>query len=77
MIKLVVILANSIKHNKHCVAGKLIEDGKWVRLVSNTDGAELSDSHATVTNEYGTFQVKPLQKVFLKLVQHAPLKHQP
>lgn len=73
----VVILANSVKHHQHCVAGKCIANGQWVRPVSNTDGAELSHAQAQCQNPYGTFNVKPLQKVIMNFSTHAPLAHQP
>lgn len=73
----IVILANSVKHNQHCVAGKCIASGKWIRPVSNESGAELSDRQVLCRNPYGTFGVKPLQKVFICFAAHAPLLHQP
>jgi len=73
----VVILANSVKHNQHCVAGKCVTNGQWIRPVSNIHGAELSHTQAQCKNPYGTFNVKPLQKVYMGLSTHAPLSHQP
>jgi len=73
----VVILANSVKHHQHCVAGKCIASGHWVRPVSNPDGAELSHAQAQCQNPYGKFNVKPLQKVILSFSAHSPLAHQP
>lgn len=73
----VVILANSVKHHQHCVAGKCIANGQWVRPVSNTAGAELSHAQALCQNPYGQFNVKPLQKVIMSFSAHAPLAHQP
>lgn len=58
----VVVLANSIKHHQHCVAGKLVSNGHWVRPVSTPEGGELSDAQAKIQNPHGTFNVKPLQK---------------
>lgn len=73
----VVVLANSVKHQQHCVAGKCIANGQWVRPVSNADGAELSHAQALCKNPYGQFNVKPLQKVIMSFSTHAPLSHQP
>ena len=65
----VVVLANSIKHHQHCVAGKLVSNSHWVRPVSTPEGGELSDAQAKIQNPHGTFNVKPLQKVII-LFQH-------
>jgi hypothetical protein len=73
----VVILANSVKHNQHCVAGKCTANGQWVRPVSNKNGAELSDEQAKYQNPYGKFIVKPLQKIIMNLSDHVPLANQP
>lgn len=73
----IVILANSIKHNQHCVAGKCTSSGQWVRPVSNENGAELSHMQARCRNPHGTYNVKPLQKVIMNFSTHAPLAHQP
>lgn len=73
----IVILANSVKHYQHCVAGKCISSRQWVRPVSNANGAELSHEQAQCQNPHGTFNVKPLQKVIMNFSAHAPLAHQP
>lgn len=73
----IVVLANSIKHGQHCVAGKCVNTGRWVRPVSNLQGGELSHQQAKIKNPHGIFNVKPLQKAFMGLAQHAPLPHQP
>nr|WP_172683537.1 hypothetical protein [Salmonella enterica] len=72
----IIILANSIKHQACCVAGKTIA-GEWVRIVADSSGKELTKEQASITNPYGTFLVKPLQKVLLNLTKHAPLLNQP
>lgn len=74
---LVVIFANSIKHGQHCIAGKLLTDLRWIRLVADEHGSELSHEEAKYTNPYGTFPVKPLQKISMNIVRHVPLVHQP
>ena len=73
----IVILANSVKHGQHCVAGKCMNTGRWIRPVSNAQGAELSHEQAKYQNPYGTYAVKPLQKIRMGFSQHVPLPHQP
>lgn len=73
----IVILANSVKHHQHCVAGKCTANGQWVRPVANANGAELSHAQAQCQNPHGSFNVKPLQKVIMNFSSHAPLAHQP
>lgn len=77
MKKIVVILANSIKHGKHCVAGKCVSTKQWIRPVGNRGGAELSDDQITYENMYGKFKVKPLQKIEMNFSAPVPLPHQP
>ncbi|MBS9723760.1 hypothetical protein EGJ43_11770 [Stutzerimonas stutzeri] len=73
----IVILANSVKHRQHCVAGKCMHTGRWIRPVSNPQGAELSHEQAKYQNPYGTYGVKPLQRIRMAFSQHVPLPHQP
>lgn len=73
----IVILANSVKHYQHCVAGKCTATGQWVRPVSNANGAELSHAQAQYQNPHGIFNVKPMQKVLMCFSAHVPLAHQP
>lgn len=73
----VVVLANSVKHSQHCVAGKCVQTGKWIRPVSNAQGAELSHDQAKYQNPYGVYAVKPLQKIRMVFSSHVPLSHQP
>lgn len=73
----IIVLANSVKHGQHCVAGKCINTGIWIRPVSNANGSELSHEQAKYQNPYGTFGVKPLQKIRMGFLQHVPLLHQP
>lgn len=76
-IKTLVIFANSVKHKKHCVAGKDENTKQWIRPVSNLDGAELTREHTLTSNPYGAFPVKPMQKVMIDFCDHAPLINQP
>lgn len=73
----IIVLANSVKHNQHCVAGKRLDNSQWVRPVSNAQGGELSDEQAQIQNPHGVFYVKPLQKIYMGLSSHAPLINQP
>ncbi len=73
----IIVLANSVKHGQHCVAGKCVNTGNWIRPVSDANGAELSDEQVKYQNPYGTFGVKPLQKIRMGFSQHVPLSHQP
>jgi len=75
--KTVVILANSIKHHQHCVAGKCIETKQWIRPVSTMEGAELSHNQSLYHNQYGKFIVKPMQKIEMYFHSVAPLVNQP
>lgn len=77
MTNTVVILANSIKHGKHCVAGKCVDTNKWIRPVADMSGKELDDKQSSYSNKYGTFIVKPMQKIQMSLEKHAPLVNQP
>ena len=77
LTRTIVILANSIKHHNHCVAGKCLTTKEWIRPVANNDGAELSDAQIKIENPYGQFNVKPKQRVEIGLLQKAPLPHQP
>ncbi|CAM3031186.1 dual OB domain-containing protein [Vibrio rarus] len=72
-----VVLANSVKHHQCCVAGKCLDTKEWIRPVANAHGAELTQQQASVTNPYGVYQVKPLQKVKMGFEQAVPLKNQP
>jgi len=77
MRKVIVVFANSVKHGKHCVAGKDIETGEWIRPVKNARGAELEHNQCFCKNPYGKYIVKPLQKVDVDLSDHCPLANQP
>ena len=72
-----IILANSVKHHQHCVAGKILNNAQWIRPVADEYGAELSHEQAKCQNPHGKFNVKPMQKVIIELDRHAPLANQP
>lgn len=73
----IVILAKSVKHGCHCVAGKCINTGRWYRPVSSPDGAELNNDQVMYRNIHGTYSVRPLQKIQMSFLSHVPLIHQP
>ena len=73
----IVIFANSVKHGKHCVAGKVVNSHQWIRPVSDMEGAELSGQQCLCENPYGKFKVKPLQKIEMNLSRPAALLSQP
>ncbi|WP_010605684.1 dual OB domain-containing protein [Pseudoalteromonas maricaloris] len=73
----IVVFANSIKHRQHCIAGKCVKTNKWIRPVSNENGAELSHEQAKYKNPYGIYEVKTLQKIKMGFLKSVPLKHQP
>ncbi len=75
--KTIVIFANSIKHQKHCIAGKIVGTQQWVRPVSDVQGSELSDQQCLCKNKYGEFPTKLLQKIEMTFSQHVPLINQP
>ena len=72
-----VVFANSVKHSKHCIAGKLVDSNKWVRPVANDSGAELSTQQIKYKNPYGKFLTKTLQIIKFTYLKHAPLINQP
>ncbi|MBH0031976.1 MULTISPECIES: hypothetical protein [Pseudoalteromonas] len=72
-----VILANSIKHGEHCVAGKDINTKEWFRPVSDESGGALSLKQVMCTNPYGQYPAKPMQKIIMTLGQHVPKMNQP
>ena len=77
MKKVIVVFANSVKHKKHCIAGKEIQTKQWIRPVGNSAGAELDYNQCICENPYGKFPVKLLQKVEIDLAENTPLANQP
>ena len=77
MKKTIVILANSVKHSQHCVAGKDIITKKWIRPVKNIEGCELSHEQAKCKNPHGIFPISVLQKIEIEFSCNAPLINQP
>ena len=79
LTKTIVILANSIKHGGHCIAGKDINSKEWIRAVSDVHGAELSNQQCRCTNDSwnGSYPPRILQKVKISFSQVSPLINQP
>jgi len=75
--RILVILANSVKHHQHCVVGKDISTKKWIRPVSNDTGEALSNEQSSYTNKGSNWSVKPLDKIKMKFSKHVPLVQQP
>ena len=63
MRKLIVVFANSVKHGKHCVAGKEVQTKKWIRPVSNVDGAELDDHQCKYGNPTASLKLSLCKKL--------------
>jgi hypothetical protein len=72
-----VVLANSVKHGAHCVAGKDINTKQWLRPVGDKSGCALSYEQVMCTNPYGKYPVKPMQKIKMHLGEHVPIVNQP
>jgi len=72
-----VILANSVKHGAHCVAGKDINTKKWVRPVGSKSGCALTHKQVMCSNPYGQYPAKPMQKIIMALGNHVPKINQP
>jgi hypothetical protein len=77
MSKTLVILANSVKHHLHCVAGKDIDTKEWIRPVSNVVGEALTTEQSSYTNKGSSWKVKPLDKIIIEFSEHVPLQQQP
>lgn len=75
MEKTIIIFANSVKRNQHCVAGKDIFTEKWIRPVSTSEKKELTAQQCTCENSQE--QVKLLQQINIDFLQHDPLENQP
>lgn len=77
MGRTLVILANSVKHHLHCVAGKDINTKEWIRPVSSDTGEALSDEQSSYLNKEKNWRVKPLDKITMEFSKHVPLAQQP
>jgi hypothetical protein len=70
----IIILANSAKKGGHCVAGKDIKTGEWIRPVSTVSGGELSRKQISM----GSFShASSLDKTIINFKSHVPLPNQP
>jgi hypothetical protein len=64
----ILILANSRKTRGFCVAGKDIETNRWVRLVGDSNGAELNLNqiiYQDLANRRQMVRYEPLNKYFI------------
>lgn len=76
MIREVVILTMSSKNHGYCVAGIDLQNGEWIRLVSDD-----VDTHGALSKEDVRYSdgvcCKPLDVVRVAIDQYTPIKHQP
>ncbi len=70
----ILCLANAWKKGGRCIAGIRMDEGSWVRPVSDTKDGELTDSQCKM--DAGR-QVAPLDVVRVYLKAPAPRPHQP
>jgi len=77
LAKKIVVLANSVKHGNHCIAGKCLTTGMWIRPVSTVNGDALDNHQIKCRNPYGLFKVKTLQMVHMQFASAVPLVNQP
>jgi hypothetical protein len=77
----ILILANSKKNRGYCVAGKDIQTNRWMRIVGDQPGSELSLAQTAYTDITGKTRIQPFEP-FNKIVRvplgaPAPLVYQP
>ncbi|MBS5388923.1 MAG: hypothetical protein KHY31_16335 [Clostridiales bacterium] len=72
----VAILTMSSKNGGYCVAGIDVENGKWIRLVSNDNKTHGALSNEDIKYQNGQY-CKPLDLVQIPIIRNAPLEHQP
>ena len=77
----ILILANSKKYKGFCVAGKDIVSNRWVRLVGDQVGAELTLSQIIYNDIAGRRQMIPYEPfnkfIRLNIGNSVPLRYQP
>lgn len=76
MVREVAILTMSSKNGGYCVAGIDLENGEWIRLVSDdvsTHGALTNDDIKYSSGKY----CEPLDVVRVPIIEYLPLEHQP
>lgn len=76
MIKDIIILTVSYKHQGYCVAGIDCNDGSWIRIVSNDTCNERSVPRSVITFEDGSI-VSPLDVMRISFSEHCPTTLQP
>lgn len=76
-VKSILILANSVKHQGRCVAGKDIATMEWVRAVSNAEGEGLAVDRCRYQNIGGIQQLRTQKVLSMNFSVASPLIHQP
>lgn len=76
MIREVAILTMSSKNQGYCVAGIDLQNGKWIRLVSDDVYTRGALSKNDVRYSDGVY-CKPLDVVRVAIDQYTPIEHQP
>lgn len=72
----VAILTMSSKNGGYCVAGIDIENGEWIRLVTDNSTTHGALSYDDVKYQNGQY-CKPLDVVRVSTIRETPLEHQP
>lgn len=76
MIKNIIILTVSYKHQGYCVAGIDLHDGSWIRIVSRDIHNERSVPLSVITFEDGSL-VAPFDVMRINFSEHCPTALQP
>lgn len=76
MIRRVIILTKSSKYGGYCVAGIDIQNGNWIRLISDDDETHGALSDEDIQYENGEY-CKPLDIVEVQIVRNTPSEYQP
>jgi hypothetical protein len=69
-----ICLAHSKKYSKRCIAGLLLDTGKWLRPISREKHGELSPSQVKLSNDGDP---QPFDIICASLAEHIPVKNQP
>lgn len=72
----VAILTMSSKNGGFCVAGIDVNNGKWIRLVSDDTETHGALSRDDIKYQNGSF-CKPLDVVAVPIIKDLPLQYQP
>lgn len=69
-----ICLAHSKKYSHRCVAGLLLDTGKWIRPISREKHGELSEKQVTLSDNS---DLQNFDLVSASLAEHVPVKNQP